>query len=138
MRPIIPTDVTTVSATGTSEIIIIWTVPYIELTSELYTVEYGLDEDTLDQYSNTIPSYSDITLENQTYTINLANLQPLTTYYFRIRSENSESFSVTEVMQFVTAEGRKWVTFQCQTQQYYVSLSLYSSKWTSSEFICNG
>lgn len=125
-----------VSVTGTTAVII-WTVPYIEFTSELYTVEYGLDVDILDQYSNNIPSYSDITLENQTYTTILLNLQPLTTYYYRIRSENSESSAVTEVMQFTTGEGGKSVTVAIGNTTLVIAIP-HSSKWTSSEFLGNG
>lgn len=94
----------TVSVTGTTALIA-WTVPYIELTSELYTVEYGVSEDSLDQFSESISSYADQTLENQTYAIILTDLRPLTTYYYRIMSENSESSSFSDVMQFTTTEG---------------------------------
>lgn len=104
-RPVVPTEVMVISVTG-STAIITWTVPYVELTSELYTVLYGLSEDALDT-SSSIPGFSDVTLLNQSYTIALTQLDALTTYYFQIQSENSELSSLTDIMQFQTTEGGK-------------------------------
>ena len=106
VRPVVAIDVSAVSITGSSAVIL-WTIPYIELTSELYTVIYGINPDALDQSSNQIPSYADTTLTNQTYSTTLNGLQPLTTYYYQIRSQNTEAFSTTAILQFTTTEGRK-------------------------------
>ena len=91
-----------IGVTG-STAIITWTVPYVELTSEIYTVLYGLGGDALD-FSVSLPGYSDITLLNATYTIPLTELDALTTYYYLVQSENSELSSRTEIMQFQTTE----------------------------------
>ena len=102
-RPVVPTEVMVISVTG-STAIITWTVPYVQLTSEIYTVFYGLSEDTLDS-STSIPGSSDVTLLNQSYNIALTQLDALTTYFFQVQSENSELTSLTEIMQFQTTEG---------------------------------
>ena len=103
MRPAVPTGTMAISVTGSSAIIA-WIIPYIELTSEQYTVLYGESSDELDQSTSPIPSYADITLENQTYTVTLTQLDAVTTYYFRVQSQNSQLSSLTEIMQFTTTE----------------------------------
>ena len=92
-----------VGVTGSSAIIT-WIIPYIEFTSELYTVFYGESQETLDQSTAPIPSYSDITLENQTYTVTLSGLRAVTIYYFLVQSENSELSANTDIYQFTTTE----------------------------------
>ena len=87
-----------------STAIITWIIPYIEYTSEQYTVFYGESPDGLDLSTTPIPSYSDITLENQTYTVSLTGLDAVTTYYFLVQSENSELSANTQVMSFTTTE----------------------------------
>ena len=99
----VPTGVMAVSVTGTTAIIT-WIVPYIEFTSEQYTVLYGTSADALDLTTEPIPSYSDVRLENQTYTVTLSRLDAITTYYFLVQSQNSELTAHTEIMQFTTTE----------------------------------
>ena len=103
VRPVVPTGAMAISVTGSTEIIT-WTVPYIEYTSELYTVFYSESRDSLASSTTPIPSYSDLLLENQTYTATLTGLDAVTTYYFLVQSENSELTTRTDVMEFTTTE----------------------------------
>jgi hypothetical protein len=103
VRPVVPTGVMVVGVTGTTAIIT-WIVPYIEYTSEQYTISYGENPVALDRSTTPVPSYSDTTLVNQTYTVALTGLDTVTTYYFLIESENSELSASTEIMEFTTTE----------------------------------
>lgn len=102
-KPVIPTDVYATNITSTSAVII-WTVPSIIYTTEQYTVVYGLNPAFLDLMSSPVYSSPDLTLLNQTYLLTLNDLQPVSTYYYRIRSENTEDSSTTETLQFTTVE----------------------------------
>ena len=113
MRPVVPTGIMVVGVTGTTAIIT-WIVPYIEYTSEQYTIFYGETPVALDGSTTPVPSYSDTTLVNQTYTVALTGLDAVTTYYFLIESENSELFARTEIMEFTTTEAgetTRWFTY---------------------------
>lgn len=102
-KPVIPTDVYAINITSTSAVIV-WTVPSIIYTTEQYTVVYGLNPAFLDLMSSPVYSSPDLTLLNQTYSLTLNDLQPVSTYYYRIRSENTEDASTTETLQFTTVE----------------------------------
>jgi len=102
-KPVIPTDIYATNITSTSAVIV-WTVPSITYTTEQYTVIYGLSPALLEQMSSPVHSSPDLTLLNQTYWLTLDGLQPVSTYYYRIRSENTEVSSATETLQLTNLE----------------------------------
>lgn len=66
---------------------ITWTVPFLSSPQE-YTVEYGVDEDNLNETSDTL-SESDTTLTDETYSIVLNGLMRGALYYARVSTTNA-------------------------------------------------
>lgn len=60
-----------------------WTVPYIVEEEEYYII-YGVESDELDMTSDSIPSVSDTSLENQTYSLYVEGLKSGTVYYAQV------------------------------------------------------
>lgn len=100
--PALATDVIVVNITGTSAVVM-WTIPSVAFTFEQYRVYYGNSSDSLFMASEIVYGV-DLYAVNETYTIVLSGLEPLSTYFFQIISTNSESESYTAIMNFTTGE----------------------------------
>ena len=98
--PVVPTEVSAEDITATS-VTIHWT---ISSDRESYRVNYGLDASDLKLTSDTLNSHGE-TLANQTYSVVLKDLEGVTTYYYKVVSENDFSSSSTEIYSFTTTEG---------------------------------
>ena len=83
---------------------ITWVIPEILYTPEDYYVEYGLNNIMPDERSDSLPSGSNTSIVDQTYTITLQNLHPAYTYFFVVTAENTVSPKSTEVFMFSTLE----------------------------------
>jgi len=66
-----------------------WTVPSIAYTPETYVVEYGTSQDSLGLTSGSQHSGPDITATDVTYSVQLSNLEPATTYHYRVVATNT-------------------------------------------------
>ena len=71
---------------GLKSINISFTVPYL-LEEEEYYIVYGFNSDELYSTSDSIPSVSNTSLENQTYTIFLEGLEVGTIYFAQVVAE---------------------------------------------------
>lgn len=107
--PRTPIDVTVTEITATSANIS-WTIPEILYDEEIYYVQYGLQNTTLNQISSVISSGSDLDITNAMYTITLQDLHPYYTYYFVVTAMNSIAPKSTELLWFTTLEAGKTAT----------------------------
>ena len=73
--------VSTLTATNTATVM--WRIPRFT-TQEEYYVQYGTDPTNLDQRTDLIPSVSDISLMNQTYSLVVGGLNSGSVYYLRV------------------------------------------------------
>ena len=105
--PVVPTNIIVTNITGTSAVIT-WTIPYVAFTFEQYRVQYGLDFDSLLMSSEVLYSGPGFNAVNETYSITLTNLNPLSQYYFKVEASNSEESSNTSIMMFTTVEDGKY------------------------------
>ena len=67
---------------------------------ETYTVYYGTDNMTL---VNSTERLGPADMPN-VYTVNISGLVPFTTYYYIVSANNSQGFTNTSVMTFMTNE----------------------------------
>ena len=130
MPPRTPIDVTITDITATSANIS-WTIPEILYDEEMYYVQYGLQNTTLDQTSSIISSGPVMDITNAMYTVTLQNLHPYYTYYFVVTAMNSIAPKSTEVFWFTTLEAGK-IDSHHDTCMCYV-YSFFSTKWSSTE-----
>lgn len=98
----VPTNVMVVNITGTSAVVM-WTISNIAFTFEQYRVDYGISPDTLTMMSSVVYG-TDVDAVNETYTVTLDGLDPLTTYHIQVVSTNSEFSSSTAITNFTTDE----------------------------------
>ena len=92
-------DITYFSAT------ISWTVASLSQQQQYY-VDYGTDEDALDQRSGTVTSSDDTFLTDQNYTVSLFELSLGTTYYIQVVATFGVYTLKSDVFSFTTPEGR--------------------------------
>ncbi len=107
LAPAVPAGVTYTSTAYTTATLQ-WTVPYITYTPETYTIQFGIDASLLDQTSASIAGNTDITAENELFSIQLTELVHDTTYYYRVVASNINSSSASDVDTFVTVPLRKY------------------------------
>ena len=82
--------------------VIRWTVPAISFSPELYTIEYDTNADDFSMAAEPQFSGTDITLTDQAYSVQLENLIPGTTYYYRLKIENTFGVLYTDTISFST------------------------------------
>ena len=80
-----------------------WTVSSIAYTPETYVVEYGTSQDSLGLTSGSQHSGPDITVTNVTYSVQLSNLEPATTYHYRVVATNTAGTNTSFIKTFMTA-----------------------------------
>ena len=86
-----------------------WTVPSIAYTPETYVVEYGTSQDSLDLTSDSQHSGPDITVTDVTYSVQLFNLEPATTYHYRVVATNTvDRSTANDVQSFMTIARREF------------------------------
>lgn len=96
-------EVDVINVTTTSALIT-WVIPRFTQAEEYY-IQYGTEETMLDVTTDSIPSPSDTSLVNQTYSITLQGLRPSTIYYFRVAAVyDSISTRYSELSSFRTYE----------------------------------
>ena len=78
-------------------------VEYI-LSQQEYYLEYGSDENNLNQTSDTILSESDTSLTNQAYNISLTGLERNTLYYVRVRVMIGDYIYSSDITSFTTSD----------------------------------
>ena len=93
-----PTQVTVTDITGTTATIEWQVSSPIAYTPQIYVVEYGSDENNLDLSSEVVQSWS----------VQLHDLMPFTTYYIRVISMNSVGNTSSEVSDFTAEASSKW------------------------------
>ena len=77
-----------------------WTILKVVFGFETYYVSYGLTPDNLDVYSDTLDGSPSV--QSATYSVILENLQPLTTYYYRVTATNLAGDTLSEIESFTT------------------------------------
>ena len=85
-----------------NQVIILWSVLSIGYTPETYVVKYGTDESSLDTLSEELMSSEDYNAVDIPFSVTLSNLQPVTTYYYRVVATNSHSSTESDVGTFTT------------------------------------
>ena len=93
----------TVSDITSSSATITWTVASLSQQQEYY-VDYGTDEDTLDQRSTTVTSSADTTLTDQDYTVSLSGLTLGTTYYIQVVATFGDFTLESDISSFTTSD----------------------------------
>lgn len=94
-------DVTVTNITNTTAVVG-WTVASIS-SEQQYYVEYGDDEDTLDETSDTI-TVSDVTLTDQEYNVTLTGLTSGVLYYLKVTAEIGDITISSDTTSFTTLE----------------------------------
>jgi len=77
-------------------------------SEQQYYVEYGDDEDTLDQRSDTI-TVSDVTLTDQEYNVTLTGLTSGVLYYLKVTAEIGDITISSDTTSFRTLESGNWL-----------------------------
>ena len=103
-----PADLT-ITAKHAQEVIVEWFVTKISYTPEIYTVQYGIEEDEL-VYFSSINSSDDITLTDQMFNLKLTGLRGSTKYYYRLLTTNSFASVVSSTKTFTTPQHCKFLT----------------------------
>ena len=103
-----PVDLT-ITAKHAQEVIVEWFVTKISYTPEIYTVQYGIEEDEL-VYFSSINSSDDITLTGQMFNLKLTGLRGNTKYYYRLLTTNSFASVVSSTKTFTTPQHCKFLT----------------------------
>ena len=98
-------DVTVSDITSTSATIT-WTVASLSQQQEYY-VDYGTDEDSLDQRSGTVMSSDNTSLTDQNYTVSLSGLTLGTTYYIQVVATVGVYTLQSDISSFTTPEEGK-------------------------------
>lgn len=101
MPPDQPNELVVTNVYATS-VQVSWFVARTAYGSEAYYVQYGLTPSNFDMQSEIIRSAS--YQENLTYSINLDNLLPFTTYYYRVTASNIVGTSFSDVANFTTSK----------------------------------
>ena len=101
--PVVPSNVSVRDVAATSARIS-WTISSVAVARESYAVYYGIDMDDLKLASDTVNSRGE-TLTNQSYSVLLEDVTGVTTYYYKVISENEFSSSSTNIYSFTTPEG---------------------------------
>lgn len=83
---------------------ITWVVPRFTYGTETYIVQYGVSSDALDMETDIVFSGLDSSLTNQIFSVALNDLQPFTTYYFRVLSTNILTTTNSDTAAFTTSE----------------------------------
>lgn len=83
---------------------ITWTVSRFSYGTETYTVQYGMDSDTLDMETDIVFSGLDTSSTDQLFSVTLQNLQPLTMYYYRVVATNIINSTSSDVEVFSTGK----------------------------------
>ena len=106
-----------------------WTVPSIAYTPETYVVEYGTSQDSLGLTSGSQHSGPDITATDVTYSLQLSNLEPATTYHYRVVATNTaDRTTASDVQSFMTGDSRKSTDAEMNvTGKHNISLSQCST-----------
>ena len=94
--PVVPVSVIVIASDNNS-LTVQWEIPSISYTPETYHVEYGTQDTVLDSQNVGHNSGDDIRILGQVYSEELIDLQPLTTYYFRVVSAGSTASIVRSV-----------------------------------------
>ena len=84
------------TVTSFSTVTIAWSVSSVSYTPETYAVVYGTSQSNLVQRSSTVSSVSGTT----DYSVELANLQDSTLYYFKVESNNSVGSTESDIQTF--------------------------------------
>ena len=85
-----------------------WSAPSIAYTPETYEVEYGTSQDSLGLTSGSQHSGPDITVTDVTYSVQLSNLEPATTYHYRVVATNTaDRTTASGVQSFMTTARRE-------------------------------
>ena len=99
---------------------ITWTIASLSQQQQYY-VDYGTDENALDQRSKTVISSDDTSLTDQNYTVSLSELFFNTTYYIQVVATFGVYTLKSGVSSFTTPkEGR--ITFTCCKLIYALSV----------------
>ena len=101
--PVVPVSVI-VTTSDNNNLTVQWEIPSISYTPETYHVEYGTQYTVLDSQSVGQDSGDDIKILGQIYSQELTDLQPLTTYYFRVVSTNLAGSTASIVRSVRTIE----------------------------------
>ncbi len=100
--PIAPNVLRTVPYS--TQALVSWTVTAISYTSEMYFIEYGQSNDTLNLRSEIIAGSGNLTSTNLAYSANITGLRPFTLYYYRVVARNSFTRSETSKLTIQTSE----------------------------------
>ena len=82
---------------------ITWTVASLSQQQEYY-IDYGTDEDSLDQRSGTVMSSDDTSLTDQNYTVSLSGLTVGTTHYIQVVATFGVYTLKSDISSFTTNE----------------------------------
>ena len=83
---------------------VVWTIPFVSV-EQSYTVLYGYSADTINMTAGTVQGNN---LTNQTYTLEITELEQATTYYVQVLSTFDIYTLYSDVVQFTTRESRKY------------------------------
>ena len=107
--PVQPTIITATDVTSQS-VTISWTISSFSCVPEEYIVQYGLNQDSLDQNSDTVTSDGDPLVLNARFSVQLMGLMEATVYFYRVIAANSIGPTLSGIKQFTT-EGKGFLLF---------------------------
>ena len=83
-----------------------WIVTMVAYTPETYVVQYGTSSDSLRNRSDELPGKMDFTARDQEYSVQLNELIPNTTYYYKVIAKNTQGSTSSIVGNFTTENGK--------------------------------
>ena len=102
-NPVLPVFVRVTDSSGSSATIQ-WMVSSIAYTPETYVVRYGTSLDDLNMTSGALYSGPNVRMVSRIYSIELSDLQPSTTYFYRVVTYNLFDQTASGVRTFLTEE----------------------------------
>ena len=107
------TEDITVSDITNSSATITWTVVSLSQQQQYY-VDYGTNEDALDQRSGTVTSSDDTSLINQNHSVFLSGLSLGTVYYIQVVATFEVYTLKSDISSFITSERGNVLLTRCE------------------------
>ena len=97
-----------VSSPGATTVTVQWTVPMIAYTPETYVVSYsnGTLKRQQPWMSDPVESGTDFDAVDQTFSVELTELEPNTAYSYQVMSKNTVSTTNSELQSLTTTVGK--------------------------------
>ena len=123
------------SVNGTSATIS-WSIAYIYEQLQ-FVVNYGTDDDSLDQASETVFSSNGVILTRQNYEVTLTGLLSGATYYYQVVTTVQNTTLESSISSFTTPQRGIVLAVLILCMDHFIfHCTTYSTFWSANKFYC--